>query len=352
MGAGSFRDQFMDEQDGWFDTSDWLATQHGFLPVPIIITEPAIGYGGGAALLFFHGRGEMHDRSDQDRVAKRVPPSVSAAFGFATENGTWGAGGQHFGVWRNDRIRTLTIGAYSSANIKFYPFSFPVEVNLAGFVAEQDVTFRILDSDFFLGARYRYSKVSAKPAGTLAPFIPLDVTRSIGGLGLLAEYDSRDNIFTPNDGQQIKLAGDFNNPGFGGDSTWWELGYQVHSFHQLFERLVVSLRFDGKATWGDVPFYAQPYVQLRGVPAMRYQGAQAGEGEIDIRWNVWERFSLTGFFGMGWAAGNEDDDNGPFPAGGGGFRYLIARKLGMQTGIDVARGPEDWAFYIVVGSPW
>ena len=71
MGAGSFRDQFMDEQDGWFDTSDWLATQHGFLPVPIIITEPAIGYGGGAALLFFHGRGEMHEDEGKIRGAGR-----------------------------------------------------------------------------------------------------------------------------------------------------------------------------------------------------------------------------------------------------------------------------------------
>ena len=37
---------------------------------------------------------------------------------------------------------------------------------------------------------------------------------------------------------------------------------------------------------------------------------------------------------------------------GAGFRYLIARLLGLQMGIDVARGPENWAFYIVFGSAW
>ena len=37
---------------------------------------------------------------------------------------------------------------------------------------------------------------------------------------------------------------------------------------------------------------------------------------------------------------------------GGGFRYLIARALGLRLGIDVARGPEDWAFYVTVGSGW
>jgi len=39
-------------------------------------------------------------------------------------------------------------------------------------------------------------------------------------------------------------------------------------------------------------------------------------------------------------------------AGGLGFRYRLARLLGLQAGIDVARGPEDTSFYITVGSAW
>jgi hypothetical protein len=37
---------------------------------------------------------------------------------------------------------------------------------------------------------------------------------------------------------------------------------------------------------------------------------------------------------------------------GAGFRYLIASKLGLQAGIDIAKGPEDTVFYIQVGSAW
>ena len=70
--------------------------------------------------------------------------------------------------------------------------------------------------------------------------------------------------------------------------------------------------------------------------------------------NVWKRWSLTGFVGAGWTyeSVSTEGDNGPFWAGGGGFRYLLARRLGMQVGIDVARGPDDTAFYIQVGSAW
>ena len=39
-------------------------------------------------------------------------------------------------------------------------------------------------------------------------------------------------------------------------------------------------------------------------------------------------------------------------AGGLGFRYRLARKLGLQAGIDVARGPEDTSVYLTVGSAW
>ena len=36
---------------------------------------------------------------------------------------------------------------------------------------------------------------------------------------------------------------------------------------------------------------------------------------------------------------------------GAGFRYLIARSLGLKMGIDIARGPEDWAFMWFLAHP-
>ena len=37
---------------------------------------------------------------------------------------------------------------------------------------------------------------------------------------------------------------------------------------------------------------------------------------------------------------------------GAGFRYVLAKLLGMRVGVDVARGPEDTYVYLVVGSAW
>ena len=37
---------------------------------------------------------------------------------------------------------------------------------------------------------------------------------------------------------------------------------------------------------------------------------------------------------------------------GTGFRYLLARKFKLRVGIDVAKGPESWAYYIIFGTNW
>ena len=52
-------DNFKDPDDGWIDASNYLLEKQGsFLPVPIIITEPAVDNGLGLAGIFLHKRPE------------------------------------------------------------------------------------------------------------------------------------------------------------------------------------------------------------------------------------------------------------------------------------------------------
>ena len=52
-GAGKQPLSFFDPEDGALDMSDFLLNHKGALPVPTIITEPAVGYGAGLGLMFF-----------------------------------------------------------------------------------------------------------------------------------------------------------------------------------------------------------------------------------------------------------------------------------------------------------
>ena len=77
-------------------------------------------------------------------------------------------------------------------------------------------------------------------------------------------------------------------------------------------------------------------------------------GELEGRWDVTPRWSLIGFVGSGWTADSisELNDKSGKVAGGGGFRYLIARRYGLRIGLDVAKGPEDTVVYMGIGSSW
>jgi hypothetical protein len=104
VGRAGLFDAYLDPVDGQFDTSDWLLNRRGVLPVPIIVTEPAIGFGGGAALLWFHKSKRDEARAEAGEVLG-LPPSVTAIVGLATENGTWAAGAGHFASLLDDRLR-------------------------------------------------------------------------------------------------------------------------------------------------------------------------------------------------------------------------------------------------------
>ena len=105
---------------------------------------------------------------------------------------------------------------------------------------------------------------------------------------------------------------------------------------------------------GDAPFYAKPFITLRGIPKLRYQGDVASSVEGEVRYSPHPRWQLSAFGGVGRAANSVSDIDGAETASayGVGFRYLIARLLGFQMGVDLARGPEDTVFYIQAGGAW
>ena len=112
--AEGFWDQFVDADDGRFDASSFLADNaYGFLPVPIIITDPAVDGGLGLAGLFFHETDEQRElrlenlRNAEDGSQYLLTPSVSAVAGAVTGNDSWFVGGGHMGFFKQWSIRYL-----------------------------------------------------------------------------------------------------------------------------------------------------------------------------------------------------------------------------------------------------
>jgi len=105
--------RFFDPEDGQLDLSYFLEDPHGFLPIPIIVTEPAVGYGGGAAGMFLRPRKEAGEEG-------WARPDISAIGAFATQNGTWGVFGGDASRWIDGRLRTLVAAGTGRINLDFY----------------------------------------------------------------------------------------------------------------------------------------------------------------------------------------------------------------------------------------
>ena len=88
--------KFTDPEDGAFDISNYLLNNKGLMPVPALITEPAVGYGGGLMLLYFSESMSEAGQKARESGEALAPPNVTGVGGLMTENGSRGGGLFHF----------------------------------------------------------------------------------------------------------------------------------------------------------------------------------------------------------------------------------------------------------------
>jgi hypothetical protein len=126
-------------------------------------------------------------------------------------------------------------------------------------------------------------------------------------------------------------------------------------FIPLHPKVSLGLRADCAASFGNSPFYMQPFITLRGAPILRYQGEELAQIETEPPLAVLAALSIVGFVGGRgvWNDFERFDNHQSVVTGGTGFRYEIAREYGLHVGLDVAFAPENTAVYIQIGSgPW
>ena len=344
---------FKDTLDNAFDVSHYLYNLHGLLPVIAPITEPAIGYGAAGALLYFIPKREKKDVFQM--------PDIVAGIGGYTSNDTWFAGGGYIGFWNDDKIRYRGILGYGDIKLKYYgaegsPLQDnPASFNINSYFLLQQAIARLGESHFFIGGKYQFThtNVVAFEDGKF-PVNPLDIDLLASGIGIVTELNHLNNILSPSKGVLLNLTYDQNLEVIGSDRNYGRLTFFSHMFFPVNKKWVPALRVELQVATGSPPFYAMPFISLRGVPALRYQGEVTALIETEHQYNFTTRWSVVGFAGIGTAITRENDTSTNLTAwnAGGGFRYLMARLLGLRMGLDVARGPEDWAVYVVFGYSW
>ena len=348
--------RFFDPQDGQLDLSYFLENPRGFLPIPIVVTEPAVGYGGGIAGMFLRPRREAGDEG-------WARPDISGVGAFGTQNGTWGAFGGDATRWLDGRLRTLMGAGTGQVNLDFYGLG-PVVTSLnqavryslqfTGAVAQAN--WQVAPkSPWSVGMRYVYASVDPKLRDDpLFPGLADRVRVKISAPTAVVEFDTRDNVFTPTQGIYSESSYLASREALGASTDFERFEQVLIGWHPLPHRVTLGARANYAWSSDGTPFFLRPYVQLRGVPAMRFQGDQAASLEVEARWQFLGRWSAVVFGGAGTTRTEKDAFSATQNVGSGGvgFRYELASKFGMNAGIDVAHSPGTTAVYFVVGNAW
>jgi hypothetical protein len=345
-----------DTLDNKLDFSGFLNDPKGFIPVPMIVTEPALGGFGGLLI-------PMFIKPVKGLPGTYSPPDITAFPAMYTANKSWLVGAFRMGSIPKWSMKYRVGIAYADINLSFYrtlpnigdkEFKF----NIEALPVLLSLSKKINKKEVYLGVQYTYShtKVAARFTDSLPAFV--DKAKALdsktGSLGVFVDWDKRNSIFTADKGARINILYTADAQWTGSDYNYQRTNASVNWFVPVKKNWISGVRGEVQHVFDEPPFYLLPYISLRGVPAARYQGVTTVILETEQRFDMNLRWSLLGFAGLAKAIERKQSfgEASYVYNVGTGFRYLIARAFKIRAGVDIARGPEEFGYYIVFGHNW
>ena len=198
-----------DTLDGKFDFSSFLIDAKGFIPVPFIVTEPAVGGFGLAIVPIF-----LTPKKPPPGYKGYVAPDITAGFAMYTLNNSLMIGGMRIGSIPAKGLKYRIGGGYADLNLSFYrdvankgekEFEFSVKAIPLLFSLSK----RISKQEVYLGLQYFFSKNKLTPL--FIDSLPSSIKSgefesNVASLGTFIDWDRRDNFFTADKGARINIA--------------------------------------------------------------------------------------------------------------------------------------------------
>lgn len=219
--------------------------------------------------------------------------------------------------------------------------------------------FRQLFPQLNIGIQYHnetFTMISVLPNGALAtdPSISGSEGSKNTGVGLLFNYDSRDNVFSPTKGSFYQATLMNYNRGLGGNHDFWLYTFDARKFFALRAEEVLAVQGYLSFVSGDAPFQMLPRLggnaRMRGFYEGRFRDKQLLVVQTEYRRPIAWRFGLAAFLGLGSVSGNFDEIalKQLKAAYGIGIRFAITPEERVFARFDFGRATGTYGFYIQV----
>jgi hypothetical protein len=327
-----------------------------FIVMPIPISNPTIGTGLGLSAMYLY------------KVDDASPTSNTMIGGFYTNSDSWVIGGKQTTYLKADKYRVNAVLGYMNLNIDFYGIGNDagdkdesIPITQKGVFFMPDLLRRFFFKDLYFGLRYRVIKLETDVdlsnvlpgIGSGIPEQEIDALSS--GLGIVSNYDSRDNKLNPYSGTLFEFDAVFPNETFGSDFNYQVYEATYNRYIELSRRQVLVFNAYGRFTFGDVPFWDLSRFgsksELRGYVAGQYRDKMLLATQLEYRWQFYKRLGMVAFGGVGEVAPAIDEFNTDnlLPSIGAGIRYMVSEKNRVNVGIDFAVGKDSHAIYFRIG---
>ena len=329
-----------------------LGQKGSWVLAPIPISNPTLGAGLQAVLLYLHPK--TNEGSD-------IPNTTSGVTGMYTDNKSWAAGAFHDGNWANDTYRYRVFLMAGDFNLKFYGIgddslflNRPVGYDMKALVLGSRLLRRVPGTQsWYVGAEYQYmeTEIGFNLSG-LTPQLP-DVSRPIqsAGMGLVALHDSRDDNYYPRHGHLFQFKWSDYGETWGGDYEYSNLTSFYNQYMPLASDTTLALRANLQHNNGDAPFFALPFLDMRGFSRDRYRDQNTLSLHAEVRHKFLPRWGMVLFSEAGWHAEKTSTliKGDAITSYGAGLRWQVTEDKAMHFAVDVAYSDGDAVTYIRVG---
>jgi outer membrane protein assembly factor BamA len=316
-----------------------------WLLMPIFQSNPKLGTSFGALAGYVH----LFDEKSR--------PSIFALMGQYTSTDSIVAGAQARTSFDEDRQRIVAGMMYGYVKNDYSDYlgtGVPLQSNaeVRGIIARY--LYRI-HGNWFIGVQGLYQNFGISGETAFDDMV-LDVLGvapyKSGGLGLVAQYDSRDNENSPTQGWLLNINNIAYRESLGGENDFDVIRGDFRYYMPHGQGNVLAVRQLNHFT-EDAPTQVNAPVQLRGYKIGQYNGKYMSQIEIEERYRFAEKWTASVFLGVACTYGGGkscSDSENLYPAGGGGVQYALKPKEGIVLNLEYAAGKDsNYGFYLKMG---
>lgn len=175
----------------------------------------------------------------------------------------------------------------------------------------------------------------------------------VSGFGVVANYDSRDDIFYPNRGSIIEVSLLANSRSFGSDFEYQKIFLDASRYFNLGKKNIIALNIYSETTFGDAPFNQLSLLggtkRMRGYLEGRFRDDHFLTFQSEYRFPIFWRIKGAVFGSVGSVGSQADGFQRAFFTYGAGIRIGISKIEKINLRLDFGLGKDTSGFYLTFG---